>query len=365
MPRHIRVLFVNTYDMHDAKHKFTLGSGPGQHLYGTLELEKSHDMEIITLQHVRYPILNRIGAWFRIPFLDQELRTLISLHKCDIVYAPYAAINTRLLAVFKSIGLIRKPVLILIHQDPFGNPSGNRLKRWLVKHLIASYDALLFFSSSMKRALVQTYSFDTSIVKTRFGLTLWGADPDFYASYLDNTIPDERGFILAAGHTGRDFDLIVRIARKIDFPFKIYCRDESFPAEALIDKPDNVEILSGTFPFSEICDAHKRARMVLIPLREDYQGMMGLTSFLDALAMGRVVVMTKNRNFDIDFDKENIGIAVEPNTDQAWVAAVNSILYDFDRLRKMELNARRMVVDKINMEVFARDVATAIRKTVL
>ena len=365
MPRHIRVLFVNTYDMHDAKRLFTIGCWPSQHLFGTLELEKSYGMEIITLQHARYPILNKIGAWFDIPFLDQELRTLISLSKCDIVYAPYAATNTRLLAFFKHIGLIHKPVLILVHQDLFGKPSGNRLKHWLAKYLIASYDALLFFSSSMKRALIQTYSFDPLMVENRFGVTLWGTDPDFYAPYLDNTVPAERGFILTSGHTGRDFDLVVRIARRINFPFKIYCRDDSFPAEALVDKPDNVEILCGTFPFNEICDAHKRARMVLIPLREDYNGMMGLTSFLDALAIGRVIVMTRNRNFDIDLHKENIGIGVEPNTDDAWVVSINSILYDFDRLRKMELNARRLAVDRINMEAFAQDVATAIRKAVL
>jgi len=348
--------------MHDAKHQFSIGCWPSQHLFATLELEKSHGMEIITLQHARYPILNKIGAWFDIPFLDQELRTLLSLRQCDIVYAPYAATNTRLLAVFKWMGLIRKPVLILIHQDLFGKPSSNRLKRWLVKHLISSYDALLFFSSSMKRKLLQTYSLNASIVENKSGVTLWGADPDFYAPHLDNTLPAERGFILTSGHTGRDFDLIVRIARRINFPFKIYCREDSFPAEALIDKPGNVEILSGTFPFNEICEEHKRARMVLIPLRDDYNGMMGLTSFLDALAMGRVIVMTKNQNFDIDLHIENIGIGVEPNTDDAWVASINSILYDFERLRVMELNARRLVVDSINMKVFAGDVSRAIRK---
>lgn len=358
--KRIRILLVNTYDMNEVKHMYNAGALPSHHLYGTWELEKTHGIEVIVPKHIRFSILNRVGSWFDIPFLDQEVRTLAMMRKYDIIYAPYAASNTKLLVLLKCLGLLKKPIVILVHLELFGKPSENWLMRFVAKKLILSYDFIIFLSSQMKVALKTSYAINVEHERQRFALSTWGADSTFYARYRSKHPPAERKFIVTAGNTARDFDLVVRIAKRINFEFKIYCKPESYPSLAG-SRSKNVQIFSGSFPFDDICKDHENSRIVLIPLASGFEGTAGLTSLLDALAIGRPVIMTRNTNIDIDFQAENIGVSVNTNDEDAWVSTINELLDDFERLEEMETNALRVMNQRFNIIFLADDLSSAIR----
>ena len=358
--KRIRVLFINTYDMNDVRDKYDAGTLPSHHLYGTLELEKTYEMDVIVPRHVQFSILNRIGSWFDIPFLDQEIRALTMLRKFDIIYAPYAASNTKLLVLLKYLGALRKPIIILVHFELFGKPNSNWLKRFVARKLIVSYDFIIFLSTRMKAALNTNYSIDVEHARRQFALSTWGVDFTFYERYRTKHSPAERRLIVTAGNSARDFDLVVRLAKRIDFQFKIYCKPESYPS-SYCGLSNNVQVLSGSFPFDEICKDHDNARIVLIPLKSGFEGTTGLTSLLDALAIGRPVIMTTNRNIDIDFQEENIGVSLDTNDEDLWVTAIASLLHDFERLREMEVNALRLASQRFNIKQLAGDLAHAIQ----
>jgi glycosyltransferase involved in cell wall biosynthesis len=357
--KRIRVLLINTYDMNDVRLKYEAGTLPSHHLYGALELEKAYEIDVVIPKHVQFPILNRIGSWFDIPFLDQEIRALTMLRKFDIIYAPYAASNTKLLVLLKCLRVLRKPIIILVHFELFGKPNSNWLKRFVAKKLIVSYDFILFLSTRMKAALNANYAIDVEHMRRRFALSNWGVDATFYERYRTKQSPEERRLIVTAGNSSRDFDLVVRLAKRIDFQFKIYCKPESYPS-SYSELSKNVQVLSGSFPFDEICKDHDNARIVLIPLKSDFEGTAGLTSLLDALAVGRPVIMTNNRNIDIDFQVENIGVSLETNDEDMWVDAIASLLNNFDKLREMEVNALRLANQRFNIKHLAGDLAHSI-----
>src|SRR5690606_33978451 len=113
---------------------------------------------------------------------------------------------------------------------------------------------------------------------------------------------------------------------------KIYCKPESYPTCII---PSNVEVFCGDFPFGTICKDYDGAKLILIPLTVNADSTIGLTSLLDAIAMGKPVVMTKNDKIDLDFEKEIIGLTISERSIDAWVASVSYLLRNDELLMEM------------------------------
>ena len=356
-----KVLLINSYDLEKVLEMSKSGKFPDHHLFGARQLTEQHNIQVTIPPHIKYPLLNKIGNIFDIEFLDQQFRFLITLDQCNIIYAPFAAANTKLIVLLKALGLIRMPVVILVHQPLFGQPSPNRFWRWLVRRLIMSYETILFFSQVLRDELIQAYEIDQATVKRRFHVAHLGADVDFFKKFIIPNNQGEGNYLISSGNTGRDFDILVKVAQRVAFPIKIYCKPESFPRATVI--PKNVEILSGEFPFEQICKDIANARIVLIPLAADPKATTGLISLLETMALGKPVIMTKNKYIDIDFEKENIGLTVNENDIDGWVQTITLLLGDHQRLKKMGENGLRFATEKLNINLFAKDLAKAMEDT--
>ncbi len=357
----LKILFLNTYPKGRAYDMYEKGLLPRHHLFGAPELQKEHDMEVIRVEQEKYSIINKIGDWFDIGLLDQQIRAIFMLSKCDVLYAPFGATNTKLIILGKLFGFIRKPVVILVHHFLFGKPSKNKWKRLLAKKLILSYDTIIFLSETMRTELINAYAIDPVYAEKHFYVSHWGVDMDFFRTYSKENIPDTKQFLISSGKTLRDFDILIRASERINFAFKIYCDPESFPRSSSI--PRNVEILSGSFPFEQICKDYDNARMILIPLAPDPEGTVGFTSLLEAMAMGKPVIMTKNDQIDVDFESEKIGMVVEENDVDGWVKAISLMLDDYSLLKEMGDNNARLGNEKFHIKIFAKDLSRVLLDT--
>ena len=347
--------------MDEAYDNYKKGYIPGYHLFGVTEMEKDYNVEVTILKHVKYPLLNRIGDWFDLGFLDQQLRALFALSNCDMLYSPAAAGNTKLLLMAKMIGLVRKPMVILVHQPLFGKPSQKKWKRMLVKRLIPFYDAMIFNSKKMMNDFIEAYDIDSDYANEHFYYAPLCIDHDYFGRFLTDNTPEAKEFIMSSGNTGRDFDLLLQAAERINFPFKIYCKPKSYPRSRRI--PPNVEIFSGDFPFERICKDYANSRIIVIPLRPNPIGTVGFTSLSDALAFGKPVIMTKSENIDIEVESKKIGIQVEEGNVDAWVKAISELLTDYKRLKEMGDNSLREGRENFCSDVFSRVLATALQNT--
>ncbi len=102
------------------------------------------------------------------------------------------------------------------------------------------------------------------------------------------------GPILAVGSENRDYATLLKAVASINRPVKIaagshWARKES-QAEAL---PANVEFVSRPLRFPELRDAYSAASVVVFPLL-DVANQSGVTGILEAMSMGRPVVVTAN-----------------------------------------------------------------------
>ena len=75
---------------------------------------------------------------------------------------------------------------------------------------------------------------------------------------------------------------------------------------------------------------------------------------------GIPVICSRNPNFEIDIDKEEIGITVEYNDVQGWIDAIRYIADHPEEARRMGENARKLAEERFNLEIFSREIAESL-----
>lgn len=337
----LRILKVNLYA--------TSASFPSHHQFGTAELEKRFGCQVYDVPVEQHSWLNKPGKILKVNYLGQQMKALSLRNDVDLLYAPFATANTKLIVLLKLARIVKLPIVVLVHDRLFGGPSKLWLVKAIQKQLIKQFGRLVFFSTKMRNDLIEEYSISPADAQRRFIYCPWGVDYNFYAKFVTEknyTIPS----VISSGTTSRDFHTIVDAATSINYAIKIYCKPSSYPTG--INIPDNVEILNGEFSYEQICKDFNAATVCLIPLKTTH-GVVGLTSLYESLALGTPIIMTKNKNIDIDIAKENIGIEIEGSDPRDWANAINSLLGNPDLLRTMRENCLRLAREKFNLDLMA------------
>lgn len=359
----MKIILSNVYPMDLAYKQWEQGIYPGHHLWGIIGLQKKNDMEVTILKHEKYKLLNRLGDLLHIEFLEQQIRAVWLLRKKDVLYAPYAAANTKFILLLKLLRLLHKPVVIVVHQPLLGYRTTSPIKKYLIRKLVSQYDSIIFLSKVLKDDLINTLAIAPEEAAQKFHHVNWGPEIDFYKDYSTPKDPRDTHYAISAGHTSRDFDTIIEAFRSIDFKLKIFCTPKSVPTTKHI--PDNIEIIADATPISylELLKEYDSARMILIPLTANPGGTEGLTSLLDVFAMGKPVIMTKNPKLDLDIDKEGLGLTVNYGDVEGWIKAVNSIKNDFELLKRMGDNSLELFHTTYNLDLFSQELERIMRKT--
>lgn len=80
-------------------------------------------------------------------------------------------------------------------------------------------------------------------------------------------------------------------------------------------------------------------------------------TLVEALALGIPVICSRNPNFEIDIDKEKIGITVEYEDVEGWVKAIQFMIEHPEEAKQMGKNARKLAEKHFNLERFSSEIA--------
>lgn len=331
------------------------GTSGSQHVWGKVELDERKNVEIIILKHEKYRFLNRIGNLFRIGHLDQQIRTLAILPTIDIIYSPYSIANTKFLLFLKLLGLLKKPIVITVHQPVLGAKSNSPIIRALAKKYFLKYDACIFLSRKLMLKTIQVFKVTHDEMHHRFYTAEWGPDVGFYKKFSSPKSPMQCEYVISAGHTDRDYETLIEAFRGVDFQLKIFCTPKSVPGTK--DIPPNVSISSTTLPYEQILKHYLDARLILIPLKYPVskEGCQGMTSLQDVIALGKPVIMTKNPTLNIQVEEEGIGYSVEQGDIAGWKKALNELIFDESKLIEMSEKAHALYRFRSNSDIFAQE----------
>lgn len=331
------------------------GEYPGHHLWGATHLSQ-HGIEVEIFPHQASECLNKIGR--KIGFgdqLGQQLQILFSHADYDVIYSACQT-NTSLLSLLRSLHLFHKPLVALIH-----HPLKHTLKDVL---FLNGHDRLLCLSETA----IQPFVSKPNLSK-KMALIEWGADLSFYRLKSPNVEAkaSNSAFFVSAGKTERDHNTLVKAFLAIDCPLKIYCSAATAPDVTPLPKHIEVNASNSSHnavSYQEILATYRNAFAIAIPLTKT-NNLAGLTSLLDAMAVGKPVIMTRNRHIGLDIEKEGIGLWVEPENVSSWQQAIAYLLAHPDKAAEMGDRGRRLCEKRYNLDVFTNTLARTLKSVAL
>ncbi len=351
----MRILLLNNYSMQRARRLHGRGEAAGQHLWGAVHLA-DFGIETVIPPYIGTGRQGLHGALYRRckgPFVRQQIAALAMAGSVDLIYSACQS-NTRILSYLRSCGMLRIPLVALIHHP---------LHPLSVPLLVAGHDRLLFLSRSALESVRRVAPDQAG----KLELIEWGADLDSYPPWHP---PERSGSlrIVSAGKTLRDHDTLALALQGLPVTAEIFCTEQSVPEPAGVDANTTVILSESRSDPSrreahghcEAVEAYARCQVIAIPLRQTSR-LAGLTSLLDAMAMGRAVIMTRNASLDIDVEHEGFGITVEPADVAGWRRAILTLLQDPERVVAMGRRARERAEARYNMGRFTASLAAALK----
>lgn len=337
--------------MENAYQLWREGKSGSHHVWGKIELEKNSQINMVIFPHEKFKWLNKLGSLFGITHLDQQIRILFSPNKYDILYAPYSTQNTKLLVVLKLFRIYRKPIVVTIHSPFLGTNYNNSWMKWISKKLLLTYDASVYLSENLMKQAIERLEIRNEIASKKIFTAQWGPDPDFYSNFKgEESMRDQ--YLISAGHTSRDYETLIEAFKQLDYKLKIFCTPRSVPA--VDEVPQNVTIYSEFIPYNELMNYYLNSSVILIPLKFHpiNEGCQGMTSIQDVVALGKPTIITKNKNLNLDVEKEGFGIFVDMGDVSGWVNAVKTLMNDKAKMEHMAKNATTVYRNKFNAELF-------------
>lgn len=338
---------------------------PEHHLWGVTHLHQ-YSIDVELLAYEKYPFIKQVAEKLKLGDIEQQLRVIPIAHKYDIIYSTCQT-STLLLALLRILGLLRKPLVVKLER-PFKN---NALNSILLKLFAAGHDKILCLSQRTENQLIG----DFKINKDKLALLDWGPYLPSYDDYgFNNNDVDvyAHPLIVCAGNESRDYNTIVQAFNTIDCQMHIYCSSKSAPTVPIssnikiqYSNQQTLALAWKALSWQELLGEYAKAYAIAIPLyipphRIDTTPLYGLTSLLDAMAMGKAVIMTKHRQANIDIEKEGIGLWVEPGDVKGWQDAVSYLLKHPEQTKEMGKRARKLAEEKYNLEHFSLQLAQAL-----
>ena len=357
--RPLKILFVNNYDMRRAIVEYNQGTYPGHHLWGTLQLP-DYGWHVGTLPFRKLTSENRLVEKLRRwGTVDQQVMTSLCKNY-DVVYSgSLDAVKT--LAIMRAAKLWHRPIVSIVHHPvpdarhhtPKPKQLTGLLEALVWRLILRGADLLVCLSEKVEESIVKPYP----ELRTRTHVVDWGPDLSFYPY-----VPGKGMWVVSAGKTHRDYDTLCAALKSVQIPTKIFCSVDCAPQRVVSPWVDVVRggYKENVVSYTELRTWYDSAMVIAVPLRE-VDGLTGLTSLLDAMAMGKPVIITRNHCLDIDVEKEGCGLWVEPGDVDGWRSALSYMVEHRSEAEAMGRRGRALCECRYNIQQFAKQLAGIIK----
>lgn len=351
----MKVYFYHTQNIQYCLSRMQQGEFPSHFLYGACHLSSSG----IDVVYHRSPSkeMSRLKT-----ALYTAWQVLSCREHIDAVYATHYK-GLELLILLRALGIFRKPIVVWHHQ-PIVTPK-SKLREWGGRLFYRGMDRLIFFSQK----LVDDSLHSPKANPKRMVVGHWGADLDFY-DRMRNQEKDARFVFIATGKEQRDQHTLIEAFNRTGLPLKLYIGinpDPTVPNPNLDAvrsyKPAaNIDVreICGLLPYEIALDVAKAQCVAICCKHTRYTA--GLTTVVEALALGLPMVCSRNPQIPIDFDREGCGISVEYGDVEGWQRATSYLASHPDEARRMGERGRQIAEERFNDRQCASEVAAVLKE---
>jgi hypothetical protein len=202
--------------------------------------------------------------------------------------------------------------------------------------------------------------------QTRF-TELWGVDsrrvhltPYYYTlSEEELALPTERdGSVFAGGDSHRDYTPLIEASFRSNAPMTLATGRIS--AEQRARLPATVQ--AGRVPHDEFVTLMRRASVVVVPLEDRTDRSAGEQTYLNAMAMGKPVIVTDTMGVRDYVEHEQTGLIVPPRDPEALAHAMEWALNPADEpaARAMGERARQVTLKRFGPDNYVNGLLSVI-----
>ncbi len=292
-----KILIVNNYSMKESLKQVNDGILPRHHVWGIDKLNEYFNLRFITYKCPKFFVKTHLARLYYHYF---QLKVLLFCFGCNHVYAAASPLID-LLASLKYKKLISKKLFMVVH-----HPGNFSLQK-------KAYDKLFFITKIAYDQACMDYGNKRHL----FIYNEWGPDMNFYRIHTYNKIKHkEKTSFISIGKANRDYNTLIAASRNINATTSIICTKRSQPTNYNYKTDMNVKMLVQTddtlisgnlMSYSEMVLTLSNYDVAVIPIPHGHKGLCGLTSFNDALALGKPIIIANSANIGIDIEKEGFG----------------------------------------------------------
>ena len=348
----MKVYFYHTQDLNMIQKKWKEGRFPGHFLYGATHLPKE-GVDVVMHKH------KVIESRFKL-MLYVAWSVLTCREHFDAIYATHFN-GLELIIFMRALHLYPHPIIIWHHQPI--TEADNRFREMMARLFYKGIDHMFFFSERLIEVSLKSSKANEECMQ----VCPWGADLDNYDRLKREYPVEEHVGFVSTGKEKRDMPTLIRAFSATGQELSIYiaynaCGDNYLEILNDLRPSANVHInfIKGLIP-NELAQKVWAAKCVVICCQETNYT-VGLTTLVEALALGLPVISTRNETYPFDIEKEGVGITVPYYDSVAWEKAIRFIVSNPEEAEEMGRKARQLAESSFNLEICAREVAKAIKK---
>ena len=333
------VYFYHTQDTMRIVREWKEGKFPAHFLYGALQLEQyGYDIIWHDQIHVYKRVQDTVKATWKI---------LTCRRHYDVLYATHTR-GIEPIILLHAIGLYRRRIVVWHHQPIV--KAGNCLREALARLFYKGMDHMIFFSEKLIRDSIKSAKADPA----RMSMVHWGADLAFY----DSLRPDGESPcpFISTGKELRDYKTLTEAFNHTGEALTLYTQKEQKGTFTNLELRENISLNFGErlMPY-ELSLLVAQSECVCICCKPSNYT-VGLTTVVEAMALGKPILCTRNLQMPMDLEAEGCGIWLEPYDREGWERAIRYITGHPEEAREMGRRGRLLAEKYYNVEQCAREV---------
>lgn len=333
-----KLLYINNYHCTTVRQK----GYPNNHLWGADALTNHFDVTCATVPDsiIRW---NFKGAGFIDNFL-KSLILLITYYRYPIVYAACGDL-TEAFALANILHLGKRKLFQIKHHG------GKKLL------FSKGYTKILFISPIVADLYPKVSNKET---------ISWGGDDEFVRVW--GKLSSLRYDFISAGKSSRDHDCMIKAASSLDKGLSIIVTDVY--EKTNID--NKIKIISGTKSSEnstsdiDVFSMYSESKFIVIPISKrsvkTQYSLSGLTSFVDAAACGKPVLVSDNTNMGIDVEMLGIGLTYKAGDANDMAAKMERLMNLSDSEYNNMCANMRKYSETHNYNVFCNKIVKIIKE---
>jgi len=234
-------------------------------------------------------------------------------------------------------------------------PKKARLHRAL--RLDRKVDTVVVYASAQARVAIEQLGYRPEQVV----LSTFMVDTDFWRPDAVAAATTPRPMLCAVGQERRDYPALIRAVTGLDVdvaiaavsPWSTY-RDSA----AGLEVPPNVTARG--YDLFSLRQLYAEAAFVVVPL-EDTDFQAGITTILEAMAMGKAVVCTRTPGQTDTIIEGETGVYVPPGDTAAMRAAIERLVADPGEAARLGANGRAWVLEHATLDAYVARLRAIVR----